>query len=156
MMAGETRVLMAAIIIITAVLAGPAAGQKSQAWTWCVNDDNRYSADQQISGCTSVLQSANESKKNTAIALNNRGNAYHAKKNYDRAIEDYDRAIKLDPGYARAFYNRGISYSDKGDQTRAIDDYDQAIRFNPNYTHAYSNRGYAYARTKDYDRSGER
>ena len=34
---------------------------------------------------------------------------------YDRAIADYNEAIRLDPKFAMAFHNRGIAYHDKGD-----------------------------------------
>jgi len=33
---------------------------------------------------------------------------------YDRAIEDYDRAISLDPAYAEAYNNLGLVYHVKG------------------------------------------
>src|SRR6267378_1977540 len=97
--------VFAAAFIVTTIFAGQApAQQKSQAWTWCVNDA-KASADLQISGCTTVIQSGRETTRNIAIAFNNRGNAYHDKKEYDRAIADYDQAVKLDPNYARAYYN---------------------------------------------------
>jgi tetratricopeptide (TPR) repeat protein len=59
----------------------------------------------------------------------------------DRAIADYDRAIRLVPGYAQAFYNRGLAYDDKGEPDRAIANYDQAIRLVPTYAMAFYRRG---------------
>ena len=32
----------------------------------------------------------------------------------ERAIEDYDKAIELDPNDAQAYYNRGNSYGNLG------------------------------------------
>ena len=64
---------------------------------------------------------------------------------YDRAIQDYDQAIRLNPNWAEAFNNRGRAYSDKGQHDRAIQDLDQAIRLNPNFAEAFYNRGHAYA-----------
>ena len=49
----------------------------------------------------------------------------------DRKIEEYSKAIALDPQDAVAYYNRGIAYYDKGDLDRAIADYDQAIALDP-------------------------
>jgi tetratricopeptide (TPR) repeat protein len=58
-----------------------------------------------------------------ADAYNNRGIAYAGKGELDRAIEDYNTAIKLNPELADAYYNRGIAYRDKGELDRAIEDY---------------------------------
>jgi lipoprotein NlpI len=132
--------------------AGSAAAQQSQAWTWCENKE-KASPDIQIGGCTTVIQSGKESKKNLATAFNNRGNAYDDKKQYDRAIQDYDQAIKLNPNYALAFLNRGNAYQNKDQYDRAIQDYDQAIKLNPNYALAFYNRGLAYDDKKQYDRA---
>jgi len=63
--------------------------------------------DLKISGCTAVIQSGHETQQNLAIAFYNRGNAYVRKGQNDRAIQDYDQAIRLNPNFADAFYNRG-------------------------------------------------
>ena len=68
-----------------------------------------------------------------AIAYNNRGNAYAAKGDYDRAIQDFDQSIKLNPAYAKPFNNRGVAYLKKGEYDLAIKNLDEAIRLNPNY-----------------------
>jgi hypothetical protein len=38
-----------------------------------------------------------------------RGEAWLDKKEYDKAIKDFDEAIRLDPKFAGAFYYRGIA-----------------------------------------------
>jgi tetratricopeptide (TPR) repeat protein len=102
--------------------------------------------------CTRAIQSR-LSEKELARAFSNRGNAYNEKEDYDRAIQDYDQAIRLKPNHAPTFSNRGVAYGRKGDYDRAIQDYDQAIRLNPNNADAFSNRGAAYVRKGDYDRA---
>jgi tetratricopeptide (TPR) repeat protein len=49
------------------------------------------------------------------FAFNNRGNAYAARRDYDRALQDYDEALRLNPKFAGAMRNRGIVYTQKGD-----------------------------------------
>ena len=129
----------------------PATAQLSQNWTWCVNQN--VSADLAISGCTAVIRSGKESPKNLARAFHNRANAYSDKGDKDRAIADYNEAIRLDPKDARAFNNRGTAYSDKGDNDRAIADYNETIRLDPKYARAFNNRGNAYGAKGDIDRA---
>ena len=70
---------------------------------------------------------------------------------YDLAVTEFDKAIRLSPNNAEAYYGRGRAYLRKGDNNRAVADYSQAIRLNPNDAISYSNRGRAYARMNDYD-----
>ena len=51
---------------------------------------------------------------------------YERVDDYENAIQDYDRAIQLDPSYASAYYNRGYSYYKLGQYQPAIQDYDKA------------------------------
>ena len=49
----------------------------------------------------------------------------------DRAIADFNEAIRLDPKSSLTFRNRGDAYTDKGDHDRALADYSEAIRLDP-------------------------
>jgi tetratricopeptide (TPR) repeat protein len=109
--------------------------------------------DLSVSGCTAVIQSGGKTHENLAAAFNNRGLAYVKKGEYDRAIQDYDEAIRLDPNFAKAFNNRGAAYAAKGENDRAIQDYDEAIRLNPNEAIPFGNRGFAYDKKGQYDRA---
>jgi tetratricopeptide (TPR) repeat protein len=40
----------------------------------------------------------------------------------DRAIDDFNQAIKLAPDHVGALYSRGLTYSNKGQWERAIKD----------------------------------
>jgi tetratricopeptide (TPR) repeat protein len=51
--------------------------------------------------------------------------------NYDRAINTYSEALRIDPKVATAFVNRGFAYSKNRDYDRAISDYNEAIRLDP-------------------------
>jgi hypothetical protein len=51
--------------------------------------------DQQIESCTAIIQSPQESPRNRAVAYKNRGNAWDAKGDYDRAIADLWTAEQL-------------------------------------------------------------
>ena len=79
-------------------------------------------------GILTNLPSLQERLGKSFGSLNDSGSAYANKGQYDRAIADFDEAIKLDPEYALSFYNRGCAYAMKGQHDRAIADYDEAIR----------------------------
>lgn len=65
--------------------------------------------------------------------------AYDNKGQLDRAIREYDQAIRLEPDNESAYTNRGIAYRKKRLYDQAIRDYDEAIRRNPDYTASYPN-----------------
>jgi tetratricopeptide (TPR) repeat protein len=60
-----------------------------------------------------------------------RGDVYKTKGALDRAIADYDAAIRLSPTFAHAFYGRGVAYRMRGDRDRAVADFREAIRLLP-------------------------
>ena len=82
-----------------------------------------------------------------------RGNAYHRRGDYARAIADYDEALRLNPNYVYAYCFRGTAYSAKGEQDRAIASFDEALRKNPQMEMAYEGRGDAYAAKGDFVRA---
>ena len=82
----------------------------------------------------------------------------HKRENFSDAIDFCDRAIKLKPDSAEAYFNRGMAYKSKGDADNDIADYDraiadftQAIKHNPDFVGAYNHRGVAYLDKGDYD-----
>jgi Flp pilus assembly protein TadD len=54
------------------------------------------------------------------------GLAYHGLGQYERAIEDHDEAIRLNPQDARAYYVRGQIYGELGKSDEAAWDFAKA------------------------------
>jgi len=110
--------------------------------------NNQYS-DEVIEICNKTI----ELNPKLAEAFNNRGIAYKAKGELDKAIADYNQAIELNPKDAEAFNNRGIAYKAKGELDKAIADYNQAIELNPKDAEAMANLGRAYQTKKDKEKA---
>lgn len=68
---------------------------------------------------------------------------------YDEAIEDINKAIKLYPEFAEAYYNRGNLMAISGDLPAAYDDYTRAIELDASFGEAYYNRGLVQIYMKD-------
>ena len=69
--------------------------------------------------------------------------------NYDEAIADLTKAIKLYSGFAYAYYNRANLLALSGRLPEAFEDYTKAIELNPHFAEAYYNRGLIQIYMKD-------
>jgi len=70
----------------------------------------------------------------------NRGVNLCSTRQHQRAIEDYNNAIRLNGDYA-LLLQQGEFYRELGQYQQAIADYNEAIHLKPNYVQAYNNRG---------------
>ena len=79
---------------------------------------------------------------------------------YNMAIEDYSKAIELNPEDAVNYYYRGHAYfySDRHNKRkarRALSDFNMAIKLNPRYEDAYVSKGYIYNSIGKYSKAIE-
>ena len=110
------------------------------------------SPEQKIAGCTAAISSGQLDPANASRALNNRGNAYLAMGQIDRAISDYTNAINLAPS-AVGYFNRGNAYLRKEQYDKAEKDYDEALKLDPTLVDAYLNRGVTFTNRGQYDKA---
>ena len=59
------------------------------------------------------------------------------------AIEDYTKAIRLNPKFVDAYYNRAMSFYNLKEYRNAIANFNEVIRLNSNYADAFYYRGLA-------------
>jgi energy-converting hydrogenase Eha subunit A len=71
------------------------------------------------------------------LAYNNRGMVFLKAGQFDMAIADFNKAVALDPQYAKAYYNRGSAFDKIGRLDEAILDYKKTIALDPLYYEAY-------------------
>jgi tetratricopeptide (TPR) repeat protein len=91
-----------------------------------------------------------------AISAYRQGQEAAKRDEFDRAIVQFSRAIRLDPKHAPSYYERGRAYVSKQAIGQALQDYDRAIRLDPTFADAYSARGYVFqVIRKDYERAAK-
>ena len=76
------------------------------------------------------------------------GNAQMSSKDYDAAIESYNKAASSDPTNPVYYSNRAAAYSSKGDHLAAVGDAEKAISVDPKFVKAYHRLGYVPAVTE--------
>ena len=84
------------------------------------------------------------------LVLVSRGNAHFGENDLEKAQEDYDRAISLNPGYAEAYYNRGNLHCLLRHFDLALADYDKAISLTGNDANAHNNRAAVWQEKGNY------
>ena len=55
------------------------------------------------------------------------------------AIKCYDKAIDINPDYAKAHFNLGNAYHEQGELDESITSYQRSIEIDPNYAEAHNN-----------------
>ena len=94
-----------------------------------------------VGDCTAAIESGRFQGRDLARLYNGRAVGYHLAGVLDRAVADYDAAIRQDNNFADAYANRGNAYQLARRYDRAIIDYDTAIWLKPGFAEAYFNRG---------------
>jgi tetratricopeptide (TPR) repeat protein len=62
---------------------------------------------------------------------------------YDEAVQAYDKAIELDPKYAKAWVNKGLVLRMNGKYEKALQMFNMATKLDPQYASGWNNKGYA-------------
>ena len=144
------RIRQSTLFVAVAVLlrlGGAASAQWNEDAQACAEISD---ADAALAHCTRAIDTGQLSPAGLAITLNNRANAYQNKRDWDRAIADYNEALRLEADSALFRNNRGAAYQHKGDHERALQDYDAAIRLDSTSASAFNNRGRAYHFKENY------
>ena len=82
--------------------------------------------------------------KTPHFAFNNMGLAYYNKGNYQKAIESYQKALRLFPSYSLCYENLARSYEVTNQWGLAIEAYKKSIYYAPNYPMSHFNLARLY------------
>ena len=111
-----------------------------------INTIKPHLSDQKLMTFKQLLTADQLSKE----ALYYRGNfALYALGESDKAIDLYQRALKIDPDFVLARYDLAVTYRGLGEVDKAIAEYEKVLRINPKFPEALSNLGGQYFRKGD-------
>ncbi|MBV9387331.1 MAG: tetratricopeptide repeat protein [Chroococcidiopsidaceae cyanobacterium CP_BM_ER_R8_30] len=96
-----------------------------------------------------VAASTLNNTSSTSVGYDERANAYYKLGDYEGAIDNFTRALRLNPNDTKAYMNRGNAYygvaQNSGDPDKeyrlALTDFNQALRLDPKNAEAYFKRG---------------
>ena len=94
-----------------------------------------------------------EMGRHDARVYNKRGLAHVGTRNYEQAIVEYSKAIKLDPSYAEAYNNRSTAHLLMSNYGEAVADCTLALKLAPDFVTTYVNRGIAYTGLREYEKA---
>jgi tetratricopeptide (TPR) repeat protein len=136
--------VISAIALTTALTVKPAlaAGE-------CRDQDS----ERQIAACTREIDSGAAHGKALAEAYIFRARGWSRIGDFDRAITDYNEAIRVDPTSAAAVNGRAIALYRKREFDRAIADFEAATRLNPKDGAIRCNLGTVWRDKGDFDRA---
>jgi tetratricopeptide (TPR) repeat protein len=108
-----------------------------------------------IQRLTKCIESGEVQGDVLATTYGMRAICWRGKKQYDRAIEDLNRAIELAPRKWLSYALRGNIWTDKEQWDQAIRDYSRAIELDPNNSDMYFLRGFSRRRSGRPDKAVE-
>lgn len=95
--------------------------------------------DKTIAACGALIDNPKTEKADRIKALIACGGAHERRDMIERAIADYDGALRLDPSLADVHNARGELWRRKGDLPKAVADFAAAIKLNPDHVLARAN-----------------
>ena len=88
-----------------------------------------------------------------SIAYNQRGTAYMYLKEYDAALEDYDKCVDLAPGLVGPLTNRALLHRKAGKLDQSLQDCNEMIKQFPYNGTGYYQRADTYRVLKEYEKA---
>ena len=103
----------------------------------------------------SGLSDAYAFKNDKARSAYYKAKGYQQEYDQEKAIENYQLAISLNPNLTESFIALGDLYDESGSTEEAIQNYEKAVALNPNWTEGLIRLGGAYTDQGDYKKATE-
>lgn len=127
--------ILAALCLCTAIAAAARADNSAAD---CLSDDN----ERRIAGCTVIIEDPATTPLDRSNALAMRGLALSIKGLLDRAIEDYNASLTINPNSAMSLNNRAWAYFRAGRGREGVPDIEKSLLLNPSSEHSWDTRAH--------------
>ncbi|WP_367754821.1 tetratricopeptide repeat protein [Flavobacterium sp. WC2430] len=117
-----------------------------------------------MSNCSSIKDKVASTEKQStksvsenkiALEFYSKGLKESKNKNFEKAIEYFEKAVKEDPEFAFAWDNLGISYRQLNNFDKAIESYSKSLELDPNGLMPLQNIAIVYQYKKEYSKAIE-
>ena len=139
-----------AVLVVSVLAAGSAEAAPQRDAKLCFEGTKRP-AEEYLAPCARALKSGRLNRINRAMTFNNRGVIFLHLGDPDAALDDFDKAIRINPDNWRARFNRTMIRIERGAYQEAWEDANHAIKLRPGDSRAYVNRAIVYTRTRQLD-----
>jgi tetratricopeptide (TPR) repeat protein/predicted AlkP superfamily phosphohydrolase/phosphomutase len=128
---------------------------------------NTYENEVRLAGAETPIESEMDSdirekllalgyiSENSSNAFNNRGLVFLSKQEYDKAIEEFQKAYDLNPAFTGALINLGTARMQKGEVDGAIQHFNEALDRDPKSIETENLIGNAYMKKGNYQQAEE-
>jgi lipoprotein NlpI len=141
--------LSTALLVMLLALAETALAQWNEDAQNCFEytKPETMNADRALPFCNRAIDSGELNRSNLATIYYYRGTIYMSKKDYKRAIPEFDEAVRLDPTLAPGFNTRGYARFFLGDFKAAVTDFTKSVEQRPEDLYAILWRYIVQAKT---------
>jgi tetratricopeptide (TPR) repeat protein len=136
------RPIALASLLLLVALAGPARAENALD---CFGENR----DLWVAGCTALIERGNLDQEQLSRAYAMRALGFSLRGQFDRAIGDYDTAIRIIPDFAVALNNRAWAYFRSGRATQGRADVEKSLQLNPMSEHTWDTRAHIRQVTGD-------
>ena len=102
-----------------------------------------------VAGCTALIERGSLDQEQLSRAYAMRALGFSLRGQFDRAIGDYDTAIRIIPDFAVALNNRAWAYFRSGRAAQGRGDVEKSLQLNPMSEHTWDTRAHIRQMTGD-------
>ena len=127
-----------AVVLAVTVFGASAMATVDDPTLDCLSEDN----ERRISGCSAMLDTPGLPDDQRSLAFGMRALAYSLLGIFDKALSDYDAALKIKPDFPLALNNRAWAYYKLGRPSDGVADVERALELSPGSPYALDTRAH--------------